>query len=255
MRLLYLLIISLCIVVIGCSSNKQKSQTEDVNFITDSKIDSLFSKTRISRINLDSVTVSSCFESQDTTLISTFDLLIGKMQYLDVTGKVIAEGCCLGFEEGDWEAEGEYIGNWHYYINDTIYTRDYGMRYKSWVKNLLEENDEINGLICSSYPMDFDKLDSIVSESDDKGKWLSDIKSNSVFIQHIIGIYDKDPIYFLTKLHGTLSSKSVFCMRDMMCLLVQSNEIPKSVVAKDIASLSNPLIQNDLFDWLGLVIE
>lgn len=245
----------MCIVVIGCSSNKQQSKIEDVNSITDSKLDSLFSKARISRINLDSVTVSSCFESQDTTLISTFDLLIGKMQYIDVTGKVIAEGCCLGFEEGDWEAEGEYIGNWHYYLNDTIYTRDYGMRYKSWVKNLLEENYEINGLICSSYPMDFDKLDSIVSESDDKKMWLSDIKNNSRFIQHIMGIYDKDPIYFLTKLHGTLSYKSVFCMRDMMRLLIQSNKIPKSVVAKDITSLSNPFIQNDLFDWLELVID
>lgn len=242
------------IVVIGCSSNKQQSKTDDVNFITDSKLDSLFSKTRISRINLDSVTVSSCFESQNTTLISTFDLLIGKMQYIDVTGKVIAEGCCLGFEEGDWETEGEYIGNWHYHINDTIYIRDYGIRYKSWVKNILEENYEINGLICSSYPMDFDKLDSIVSESDDKKMWLSDIKNNSFFIQHIIGIYDKDPIYFLTKLHRTLSYKSVFCMRDMMRLLIQSNKIPKSVVAKDITSLSNPLIQNDLFDWLELII-
>ena len=255
MRLLYLLIIPLCIVVIGCTSDKQQAQTEEVNLIDYSKLDSLFSKTRISRINLDSMTVSSCFESQDTTLISTFDLLIGKMQYLDVTGKVIAEGCCLGFEEGDWEAEGEYIGNWHFYINDIIYIRDYGMRYKSWVKNLMEENDEINGLICSSYPMDFDKLDSIVSESGDKKKWIFDIENNSVFTQHVIGVYKKDPICFLAKLHGTLAYKSVFCMRDMMCLLIKSDKIPKSVVAKDIASLSNPLIQNDLFDWLGLVID
>jgi len=188
--------------------------------------------------------------------MSTFDLLIGKMQYLDVTGKVIAEGCCLGFEEGDWEAESEYIGTWHYYINDTIYTKDYGMRYKSWVKNLLEENDEIDdGLICSGYPMDFDKLDFIVSESNDKEKWTSDIGNNSVFTQHIIGVYVKNPIYFLDKLHGTLTYKSIFCMRDMMRLLILSNKIPRSVVAKDIASLSNPLIQNDLFDWLGLVID
>jgi len=246
----------LCIVVIGCSSNKQQSQTEDVNLITDPKLDSLFHKTRISRINLDSVNVSYCFESQDTTLISTFDLLIGKMQYLDATGKVIAEGCCLGFEEGDWEVDGEYIGNWHYHINDTIYTKDYGMRYKSWIKNLLEENDEIDdGLICSGYPMDFDKLDFIVSDMGNKEKWTSDIENNSIFTQHIIGVYVKDPIYFLTKLHGTLTNKSVFCMRDMMRLFIKSNKIPKSVVAKDIASLSNPLIQNDLFDWLGLIIE
>lgn len=66
------------IVVIGCSSNKQQSKAEDVNFINESKLDSLFSKTRISLINLDSVTVSSCYESQDTTLISTFDLLDSK---------------------------------------------------------------------------------------------------------------------------------------------------------------------------------
>lgn len=254
MRSSFLLPIFVGIVAIGCSHNTRRPAADDQNIIATGVFYSLISREEIRLINLDSITTCHSFACKDSSLVSTFDLLIGKMQYIDENGKTIAEGCCLGFEEGDWEAEGEEIGKWHYYSNDTTFTTDFGIRYKPWIQNLLE-SDEVfaDGLISQKYPADFDSLDYAILEN---SSWYRrEVENNSDFTRHIVAVYQRNPAMFLTKLHGTFPYKRDFCMRDMMYRLIEYNKIPKTVIAKDIASLPSLFMQNDLFEWLGYIVE
>lgn len=160
----------------------------------------------------------------------------------------------MGFEEGDWEALGGRIGKWHYYLNDTTYTTNFGIRYQPWIQSLLKSDDiSADGLVSKNYTSNFDTLNDTV-QNGTKDRWSNEIKLNSNFIRHIVGTYQKDPANFLTYLHGTLLYKSDFCMRDLICLLIRNNTISKAEIAKGIASIPNLFIQNDLFEWLGYAI-
>ena len=257
MKFLYLISIHLllCIAAYGCTGSTCISAYDNNNEISATDFDTLILESDIALENLDSVTICHSFAPKDSSMISTFDLLIGKMQYIDQTGNIIAEGCCLGFEEGDWEAYGGRIGRWHYYMNDTTYTTNFGIRYLLWIQKLLDSTYiSANGLVSKKYTPNLDTLDDTI-QNGTKEKWSKEIKLNSNFIRHIVGIYQKDPAKFLTYLHGTLLYKSDFCMRDLTCLLIRNNTISKAEIAKDIASIPNLFVQNDLFEWLGYAIE
>lgn len=142
------------------------------------------------------------------------------------------------------------------YPNGTMYAKDYGRRYKPWIQALLDDEAEIEGgLLCSGFPTDFDELDCYISENFTRDKWLNEVLDYSIIARHVLGVYESNPIKFLTELQGMLLYKSDFCMRDAVCILIRHGKLPKSVLAKGISSLPNLFVQNDLFEWLDYINE
>lgn len=99
------------------------------------------------------------------------------------------------------------------------------------------------------------ELDDFISENFTRDKWLDEVLNYSIIARHVSGVYKNNPIKFLTQLQEMLLYKSDFCMHDAECILIRHRRLPKSIVAKDISTIPNLLIQNDLFEWLDYISE